>query len=409
MNKYSKRIAILGAGGLGVCTALELASRGFQVDLYEEYSKPIRKASFVNEGKIHLGFIYAMDKDFYTSREMIIAALHFVDHLKRWIDVKPEELISTPFNYLVHKGSLMNGDQLNAHYTKCKDFFREAKDHYKLKYLDLFDSIEVAPIARGKFDHIANPEFIDDVFLTNEYSVEPRTIAYELEKALLANPSIQLILNARVTGVTRTNSQLEVSFEKDGKINTAKYAEVINSTWSGMLEIDRTMGIEPLYAWSFRYKFGNKILIPFEGNQFHSCTMVQGPFGDAVNFKDKGGFFSWYPIGRTGWSEEHNPPRWDEMYTDEERFEIFSRSFEQLTLRIPSLKNVTFRKENVNPVGGVIFALGNKDVDTESSKLHTRHEVGIRTYDGYHTVNTGKYTLIPYLAVKVADRIEGKS
>ena len=48
------RIAILGAGNAGVCTALELASRGHAVDLYDENSQVITRASQNNEGKIHL-------------------------------------------------------------------------------------------------------------------------------------------------------------------------------------------------------------------------------------------------------------------------------------------------------------------------------------------------------------------
>ena len=68
MNK--KRIAILGAGGFGAYLALELEARGYQIKLFEEHSEPVRKASLVNEGKIHLGFIYAMDKEFHTSRDI---------------------------------------------------------------------------------------------------------------------------------------------------------------------------------------------------------------------------------------------------------------------------------------------------------------------------------------------------
>lgn len=76
----NKRIAILGAGGLGACAALELALRGYQVDLFEKHSEPIRKASFVNEGKIHLGFIYALDKDLFTARQMLVDAVHFISN-----------------------------------------------------------------------------------------------------------------------------------------------------------------------------------------------------------------------------------------------------------------------------------------------------------------------------------------
>lgn len=404
----NKKIAILGAGGLGACTALELSQRGYQVDLYEEHSEPIKKASFVNEGKVHLGFIYAMDRDFHTSREMIIGALHFLNYLRRWIDVNPEEVISTPFNYLVHKGSLMNGDQLLVHYNKCIDFFEEAKNHFQLDYLGLYDRIDAKRLGKHEFGAIADPEYIQDVFVTTEHSVEPRTIAQKLAEQLHANPSINLILNTKVTSVARKGATLEVTSQRDDLIHSESYTDVVNSSWNSLLQIDQTMGIDPLYSWSFRYKFGNKILVPFRSEDFFSCTMVQGPYGDAVNFKEKGGFFSWYPIGRTGWSEQVQPPNWDSMYSDEERFEIFSKSFAELTKRIPSLKGLEYKPEEVKPVGGVIFALGNTDVDKEESKLHTRHEVGIRTFDGYHSVNTGKYTLIPYLAVRVADRLEGK-
>lgn len=407
MIKNKKRIAILGAGGLGACLALELSQRGYQVDLYEEHSEPIKKASFVNEGKIHLGFIYAMDKDFHTSRQLIIAALHFISNLKRWVDISPEELISTPFNYCIHKGSLMNAEELAPHYQKCIDFYNEAKTFYKKKYLDLFDKIDATHLPQNKIDGIVNPEYIDDVFSTTECSVEPRSIAGKLTEALFANPSINLMVNTKVDSVARNGSKLKVRSTCGGIKVEEEYTDVVNSTWNGLLEIDRTMGIEPLHSWSHRYKFGNKILISVKSEDFPSCTMVQGPFGDTVNFKDKGMFLSWYPIGRTGWSEDHRPPEWDLMYTDDERYDVFSRSFKELSNRIPALNNLKFSPEDVRPVGGVIYALGNTDVDNHESKLHTRHEVGIRSFDNYHSVNTGKYTLIPYLAVKVADRLEG--
>lgn len=401
----NKRIAILGAGGLGACLALELANRGYQIDLFEEHAEPVRKASFVNEGKIHLGFIYAMDKEFHTSRQMIDAAIHFIPNLKRWIDLDPEKIISTPFYYLVHRGSLLSGEHLDVHYQKCVTYFNEAKQIHKNNYLGIFDQVSANRLPKGEWGDIANPEYIQDVFTTTEHSVEPRTIAYKLQQALEDNPSISLRLNTKVLGVIDQRDSLIVNFVNQGINQKDHYDIVVNSTWNSLLEIDRTMGIEPLHSWSFRYKFGNKILIPFSSDKFYSCTMVQGPFGDAVNFKEKGGFFSWYPIGRTGWSEDHKPPDWDKMYSEEERYDVFSRSFEELEKRIPTLRNLEFKPEAVHPVGGVIFALGNTDVDNQESKLHTRHEVGIRSFGNYHSVNTGKYTMVPYLALKIAQRI----
>jgi glycine/D-amino acid oxidase-like deaminating enzyme len=66
-----KRIAVLGAGGVGVCAALELADRGYRLDLYDENSQPLIRASANNEGKIHLGLVYAKDNSLRTARTMI--------------------------------------------------------------------------------------------------------------------------------------------------------------------------------------------------------------------------------------------------------------------------------------------------------------------------------------------------
>ncbi len=403
-----KKIAILGAGGLGACTALELSLRGYQVDLFEEHHLPLRKASYANEGKVHVGFIYAMDKSFHTAHQMLVGAVHFMEYLQRWVEVKPEEMISTPFYYLVHKGSLLNAQELNSHYQRCCEVFKELSSRGKKKYLGLFETLEANLLPKSRIEGIGNPGYIEDIFETTEYSVEPRYIADKLTDRLYSEPNIQLRLATKVESVSRVGNKLRVHSLHTGNNQSEDYDEVINATWNGLLEIDRTMGIEPLGTWSHRYKFGNKILVPLQENDLPSCTMVLGAFGDTVNFKERGAFMSWYPVGRTGWSEAYRPPEWDSMYSKTERMDVFQRSFEELKKRIPSVGDLKFDLDAVDPVGGDILALGNTDVDKNESRLHERFEVGIRSFGNYHSVDTGKYTIIPYLAVKMADRIEGK-
>ncbi len=59
--KNKPKIVILGAGLQGVSVALELAHRGVQVLLIDQDQQPMNRASLRNEGKIHLGLIYAND------------------------------------------------------------------------------------------------------------------------------------------------------------------------------------------------------------------------------------------------------------------------------------------------------------------------------------------------------------
>jgi hypothetical protein len=55
----------------------------------------------------------------------------------------------------------------------------------------------------------------------------------------------------------------------------------------------------------------------------------------------------------------------------------------------------------------VIYALGTTDVDDASSELHARSAIGLQSRGRYHSLDTGKYTLVPYWGKRVADRVEG--
>lgn len=409
MNKEKNRIAILGAGGAGVCTALELAQRGYKIDLYDENSLPVSRASFVNEGKIHLGFIYAKDKSLRTAKLMIEGSLHFIDNLKRWIDIDTDEILSTPFYYCVHRGSLLNPAQLSDHYARCIQLFDEARSLFKKSYLGQFDKINVQRLSESEVEELVNPEYFEAVFSTTEHAVDPQKIAIKLRDAVDSNPKIHFIPNTKIQSVEEDGkNQYMVKGFRSIESFSEGYNVVLNATWHGRLQIDRPIGIVPLAKWSYRYKFGNRISIPLENSSIPSCTCVQGPFGDIVNFRNNGMFLSWYPTGRTGWSTEDRPPEWDKILTTEKRFEVFSKSFDELKKRFPSINSLNFQQDDVHPAGGVIYAYGTTDVDDVRSKLHERFNIGIQSKSNYHSINTGKYTLVPYWGVKLADRIEGK-
>jgi len=89
------------------------------VDLYEQAPKAVARASFVNEGKIHLGFLYAVDESLRTSLQMIEGALAFEEYLRRWIPFTAAEVASTPFHYCVHRGTFLDAERLAGHYERC--------------------------------------------------------------------------------------------------------------------------------------------------------------------------------------------------------------------------------------------------------------------------------------------------
>ena len=78
------RVAVLGAGLQGACVALELAAAGINVDLYDKNERCVTQASAQNEGKIHLGYVYAYDRTLNTARTMIQGTLVFATLLRRY-------------------------------------------------------------------------------------------------------------------------------------------------------------------------------------------------------------------------------------------------------------------------------------------------------------------------------------
>src|SRR5262245_17936620 len=117
-----KRAVVLGAGIQGVCAALALARQGHHVTLVDRARRALDRASLRNEGKIHLGFVYANDPSMRTSYLMLETALQFaglvegfVGHEIDWVGLK-----SRPFVYYVVHDSLVERARLREHYEKMQ-------------------------------------------------------------------------------------------------------------------------------------------------------------------------------------------------------------------------------------------------------------------------------------------------
>jgi len=402
------RIAILGAGGVGVCAALELARRGYDVDLFDEKAEPLTQASRYNEGKIHLGLVYAKDGSLETAKTMIEGALHFNACLERWIDIASmDPFLSTPYYYAVHKDTMTDPAELELHYGSCQRLFEEACSATGLCYLGKERRLLVERVPVEEMAGLVGPEQCVRLYRTNELAVDVRGIADRLCAAVRSNPRIRFHSGATVLSVTREGAgKLCVAFGNRGAEKRESYDQVANTLWHGRLEVDSTYGLAPQRSWMYRYKLGGWINLPME-EAIPSVTFVLGPFGDIVNLGRRGLYFSWYPAGMLATSQAVKPPDWSGEIPESKRRAVLRESFSAVRSLCPALHAVEYSEDAVEAAGGVIFAWGATDIDHQSSRLHTRHEIGIRSAGNYHTVNTGKYTMVPYLGYQVAERIVG--
>src|SRR6266567_7321863 len=110
------RVGILGGGLQGCSVALELADRGIEVTIFDKNDVLLSRAAVANEGKIHLGYMYAGDPTLSTAKTMITGALSFAPFLERYLGRPPGSFsVSVPATYIVHRDSQENPENCSAY------------------------------------------------------------------------------------------------------------------------------------------------------------------------------------------------------------------------------------------------------------------------------------------------------
>jgi glycine/D-amino acid oxidase-like deaminating enzyme len=79
------RVGVLGGGLQGCSAALALAERGAEVVLFDKNNALLSKTAVANEGKIHLGYMYAGDPTLSTAKTMMTGALSFAPFLEGFL------------------------------------------------------------------------------------------------------------------------------------------------------------------------------------------------------------------------------------------------------------------------------------------------------------------------------------
>ena len=207
-----KRLAVLGAGIQGTCAALELARRGCEIDLYDRERLPMSGASRWNEGKIHLGLIYAADDAARTAKVLTWGAVHFDRALRRWGVETVDAGLSEPFTYAVHRESMLTVEQIEAHFDAVGTRYRAIRDGIGRRYLDTGNDAVVERLSRRELEHAYDPAHVQAAYRTIERSVDPERLAGRLREAVAAE--------ARITYLG-AHDVAAVGAEPDGRFRVA--------------------------------------------------------------------------------------------------------------------------------------------------------------------------------------------
>ena len=200
--RSNSSIVVLGAGLQGCGIALELAHRGHQVTLADQDALPMNRASLRNEGKIHLGLIYAADPSFATAQLQLRGALSFRNLLKRWCgDAADAIALSTAFDYLVANDSVLSVDQLSAHYERLDAAYRELlRSDSSLNYMGQLPERLYGLRTSDQASRYFKMSNLAAVFQTAELAVDTEALAEQLHSVHAAYYQISIGQNnIRVT------------------------------------------------------------------------------------------------------------------------------------------------------------------------------------------------------------------
>jgi len=396
------KVAVLGAGLQGSCVALELAARGVDVALYDQNTVCMAQASSRNEGKIHLGYVYANDTSRRTARTMLSGALQFQPALTRLLG-EMKLPVSAPFYYLIHRDSLLNIAEVEAHFQDCGTIARELAGELTPEYFGRDFRVTPERLTDSECAALFDRETIQAAYRTEEVSIDPEYLAKCVHQGVTTHPRITCHWGTRIDGVTPQPDGAMVHFQGQ----EARFDHVVNTLWESRLAVDRTAGIVPSRPWIYRVKHYLRVqLSPWETVEIPSCTIVLGAFGDVVRYSNGALYLSWYPAGMLGSSTEIAPPQWPLTLTDELQAQLRTSIFQELSQMIPSLKNLPEGGiANGAVKGGVIFAWGSTDIDDPQSALHDRFRIGPVSHGRYHSVDTGKLTMAPYFGKILAESI----
>lgn len=401
-----KTVAVLGGGLQGCCVALALAERGMKVVLIDRNERLLSRAAIANEGKIHIGYMYAGDPTLATAKTMMTGALAFAPFFARHLGRDPASMShSDPAIYAVHRESQHDVEEASGYLKAVHSLLREAADGREHSYFGMDLRQPVHQWTTAEREAAFDGDLVRGAFSTPEIAIDPVALANDLRALIAATPSIDVRCGETVVSVTEDGERLTVTTHGAAGTVRDRYSQVVNALWDGRLAIDAAFGVLPQRPWLHRFKYGVTYRRP-AGQRPFSTTIISGPFGEVVGYRDGITYLTWYPACMRAMWRDLEPPDNPTHAVEPLRTAIIEETFDALRAIVPALAGSEARDLSEATVrGGIIVAWGETDIDDPASELHNRFAIGVRSFGRYHSVDPGKLTMAPYFADICAERL----
>jgi glycine/D-amino acid oxidase-like deaminating enzyme len=398
---------VLGGGLQGCCVALALAAKGAKVALFDRNEALLSRTAVANEGKIHLGYMYAADPTLSTARTMMKGALAFAPFFERHLDIPIDALAtSAPAAYVVHRDSQHPPDEVEAYIGAVHALLMEAATGRERAYFGAGIGPPPRRWSQPEREEAFDPEVALAAFDALEVAVNPVELAAAVQGRITADPAIETRLRHDVLAAEDDGEMIRVTSKAPEGLSNERFDHVVNALWDGRLALDRTRGLDPGRPWMHRLKYGVSFTSPVGTTRPPSATFVSGPFGEVVSYRDGLTYLTWYPECLKGISSDVSPPDWATYPPEPLRSRILEGTLTAMSRIVPCLAEL--RPEALPDAcvkGGVIVAWGETDIYDPASELHRRYEIGVTSSGRFHSVDPGKLTMAPFFAEVCAERI----
>ena len=389
---------------LGSCTALELARRGESVTLVEGAPKLMQGASRWNEGKIHLGYLYAADPTMRTAERLIPGGLAFRSLVERHVGQSLNAFATDDDLFLVHRDSVVGAEEFAGYASRVAELVRQAASRHATSYL--------CDVSRSGVQRLSSPELarlspspkVVAGFRVNERSISTRPVADLLIAAVAADSRVETRVDAHIDAVRRRDdARFELVTRAEG---LGPFDIVINALWEGRPVVDASLGILPPAPWSHRFRAA--IFAKPSSVTLQSGVLCTGPFGDIKQYADGRVYLSWYRAGLLAEGSDIEPPRARAALTCERTDSVRRETLAALTEYFPAVSRLCADGDELEVRGGWVYAIGEGSLGDRASTLHRRDKFRITADGGYISVDTAKYSIAPWLAERVAEMVSGR-
>jgi glycine/D-amino acid oxidase-like deaminating enzyme len=377
---------------MGCSLALLLARKKIRVTLFEGANEPMSKTARWNEGKIHLGYLYAADRSLDTARELIPGGVAFRPIVEDLIDGSIESHMTRDDDiYLTHTRSVIDAGSMLQYFNSVSD----------LVAVESGAGIQPIQLSGAELSKItANPDVVAG-FRIPERSVNTNWLADRLAERVKSERLIDLRCNYLVTSLSKDTGRWDVITHRG---NCDGFDVVINALWEGRSVIDSAVGRSFEQSLSYRYRVALFMQVP-ETN-IENVVIATGPFGDIKNYDGRHLYLSWYPAGLLLDCHQQNAPATPTI-NDDQKQQILNAMIAGLGEYFPVVLDFPKRAQQLFIAGGWVVARGKGLLSDPASTLHRRDEIGIRRDDTYYSIETGKYSVAPWLASRLADELAG--